>query len=129
MFAKFNEPSTITVFKQVVESSNELIKEKGLEECLGNINVEDVLIAHELFHSFERKRPEIYTNQVKIKLWSLGAYKHQSKLVCLPELAVMALVKELIKIKYSPYIFDVVFLYTCNKRKSRELFEAICRLN
>jgi len=129
MFAKFNEPSTITVFKQVVDMYDEIIKTEGLKECLGDINVCDVLIAHELFHSIECKRPGIYTNQVKIKLWSLGTYKHMSKLVCLPELAAMALVKELLNIEYSPYIFDVVLLYTCNKRKSKELFEAICRLN
>ncbi|MBU3215158.1 hypothetical protein LL033_23720 [Clostridium estertheticum] len=129
MFAKFNEPSTITVFKQVVDKANELIRAEGLEKCLGNVNVYDVLVAHELFHNFECSQPEIYTNQVKIKLWSLGPYKHMSKLACLPELGAMALVKKLLNTEYSPYIFDVVFLYTYNKRKSKELFESICKLN
>ena len=129
MFAKFNQPSTITIFKQVVDKANELINAEGLEKCLGNINVYNVLLTHELFHKFECSRPELYTNQVKIKLWSLGVYKHMSKLACLPELAAMALVKKLLNIEYSPYIFDVIFLYTCNKRKSKELFESICKLN
>ncbi|WP_298843568.1 hypothetical protein [Clostridium sp.] len=127
MFMKFERPSTITVFNKVVDKANEIIKSEGLEELLENINVYDMIIAHDLFHNFECNR-EIYTNQVKIKQWSLGPYKHMSRLSCLSETGAMAFVKELLNIEYSPFIFDVVFLYTVNKIRARELFEAICKL-
>ena len=128
MFACFTEPDRITVYQKTIESAQSLIAEQGLEDILGDIRVEDVLLAHELYHYLEYARPGVYTGRKLLRLWKIGKFQNWSKVVSLQEIGAMAFTRRLLGLPYSPYVFDVLLLYTRNKRMSKELYEGIVRL-
>ncbi|MGG7143095.1 hypothetical protein ACQPVP_06475 [Clostridium nigeriense] len=125
MFACYNSPNKITVFKKNKMLVEEFIKENELSSKLEYIDVESMLLAHELFHHIEENNKNIYTKNEKIVLWKIGKYKYKSGLVCIGEIAAMAFAKELLSINYNPYIFDVLMLYPYDENKAVELYKEI----
>ena len=120
MFACYNSPNKITIFKKNKTMVEEFIKENDLSSKLEYIDVESVLLAHELFHHIEENNKDIYTKNEKVVLWKIGSYKYKSGLVCIGEIAAMAFAKELLSINYNPYVFDVLMLYPHEKNKATE---------
>ncbi|WP_066891707.1 hypothetical protein [Clostridium nigeriense] len=125
MFACYNSPNKITIFKKNKTMVEEFIKENDLSSKLEYIDVESVLLAHELFHHIEENNKDIYTKNEKVVLWKIGSYKYKSGLVCIGEIAAMAFAKELLSINYNPYVFDVLMLYPHDKNKATELYKEI----
>ena len=125
VFAQYVEPDEITVFRDCVEKAETLINDKQLNQCLGNLDIEELLLAHELFHAIEyRKRKEIYTQTEKTELWR-RPFSNKSKILCLSEMAAMAFAKELLNLKYSPYIMDVLLMYSYDQEAACALYEEI----
>ena len=127
MFACFREPDRISVFQDTVDRTGKLIGEEGLSGLLGGARPEDVLIAHELYHYFECARPELYTNQKLLCLWKIGKLRNCSKVVSLQEIGAMAFAKRFLGLAYSPFVFDVLLLYSQNKRLAKNLYEDIMK--
>jgi hypothetical protein len=125
MFACYNSPNKITLFMKNVVLVEKFIKEHNLSSKLENIDVESVLLAHELFHFIEENNKEIYTNNTKIVLWKIGSYQYKSRLVALGEIAAMAFAKELLSLHYNPYVFDVLMLFPHDQAKTETLFNEI----
>lgn len=128
VFACYNSPNKITVFRENIKMAMHFIKEEKLENKLNNVNLEDILIAHEMFHYLEENNKEMYSNQEKIVLWKLGKFNYKSKLIALGEIAAMAFAKELLKLTYNPYLFDVLMLYPHDATKTDNLLEEITNL-
>ena len=125
MFACYNSPNKITIFKKNKILVEEFIKANKLNSKLEYIDVESMLLAHELFHHIEENNKDIYTKNEKVVLWKIGKYKYKSGLVCIGEIAAMAFAKELLSINYNPYIFDVLMLYPHDENKANELYKEI----
>jgi hypothetical protein len=125
MFACYNSPNKITIFKKNKILVEEFIKKNLLNSKLEYIDVESMLLAHELFHHIEENNKDIYTKKEKVVLWKIGKYKYKSGLVCIGEIAAMAFAKELLSINYNPYIFDVLMLYPYDENKANELYKEI----
>lgn len=125
IFAQFVEPNKITVFKDSVNKAQELIKKENLKDLFNNINIEELLLAHEIFHFIEENDDTIFTRSEKIRLWKIGPVKNDSNIVCLGEIAGMAFAKELLNVSYSPYILDVFLVYLYNIQASYALYEEI----
>jgi hypothetical protein len=125
LFACFSEPDHLTVFQRIVDAAEKMVEEQGLSEILGNVRLEDVLIAHEIYHYFEFSRPDLYTSQKLLCLWKIGKLQNRAKLVSLQEIGAMAFAQHLLHLPYSPYIFDVLLLYSQNKRMAKELYDSI----
>ena len=69
--------------------AQELIRRERLEGLLGKQAVEDVLLAHELFHVTEyRKKDTIYTRTEKVELWR-KPFSNRSRMICLGEIGGM----------------------------------------
>ena len=80
--------------------AQELIRRERLEGLLGKQAVEDVLLAHELFHVTEyRKKDTIYTR--------------------------MEFALRLTGIPYTPYVLDVLLMYGYDKEAATALYEEI----
>lgn len=124
MFACFEEPDTITIFRDNAEATDKLLMEQELYELVGNVKTADLLIAHELYHYFEHTIPNVYTAQKNITLWKLGSIENRSCIVCLEEIGAMAFARELTGLKCSPYIFDVIMLYVQNPPRAKKLYES-----
>ena len=125
MFACYNSPNKITIFKKNKILVEEFIKANKLNSKLEYIDVESMLLAHELFHHIEENNKDIYTKNEKVVLWKIGKYKYKSGVVCIGEIAAMAFAKELLSINYNPYIFDVLMLYPHDENKANELYKEI----
>lgn len=70
IFAQYREPDSVTIYMDSARRAQELIRRERLEGLLGKQAVEDVLLAHELFHVTEyRKRIPYIPGQ---KRWSCG---------------------------------------------------------
>ncbi len=125
VFAEFHYPNQITVYKGNVEKTQSFTEEKEIKQVLGFLDIESILIAHELFHFLEEHADNIYTKTKKLTLWKLGFIKYQSRLIALSEIAAMAFTKELLQLPYNPYLLDVVMLYPHNPEKTQEIVDKI----
>lgn len=129
-FAEFEQPNKIRVFLDAFDKAEELIRECGEDKFFAKISLEDVLIAHELYHFVEMiNGDEIFTQNKQIELWGVGKLKYRSKLVSLPEITAMSFAKELTGLPFSAYFFDVFLTYSYNKELGTVIFNEIKKLN
>ena len=125
MFASYNSPDKVTLFMGNVTLVEKFIEENQLEDKLGNVDIESMLILHEIFHHIEENEKDIYTRTESIVLWKIGSFKYKSKLLALGEIAAMAFAKELLALSYNPYVFDTLMLYPHDEDKTDKLFNEI----
>jgi hypothetical protein len=125
VFAKFNYPNKITIYSGNVEKVEKLIEENDMGEILGQVDIESVLLAHEMYHYFEESDNDIYTKNKKIELWKLGPIHYKSKLIALSEIAAMSFAQELLHLNYNLYVFDAIMLYPHDAKKTKELIDNI----
>lgn len=129
IFAQFVEPNKVTVFKDSVDKAVKLIEEENLSALFGDINIEEILLAHEIFHFIEEHDEEIFTRTEQIRLWKVGPFKNDSNIVCLGEIAGMAFAKELLQLSYSPYILDSFLVYLYHPQAAYGLYQEIMEIN
>lgn len=129
IFAQFVEPNKITVFKDSVDKANDLIRVQKLANLFSNVNIEEILLAHEIFHYIEENEDNIFTRTEKIRLWKIGPMKNDSQIVCLGEIAGMAFAKEVLKLNYSPYILDSFLVYLYHPQVAYGLYQEVMKLN
>lgn len=125
LFAKFNSPDKIAVSSANVKKAEDMTEKEELRELIDNVSIEDVLLAHEMFHLIEDSDKEIYTRITKIKLWNLGPFKYHSGIITLGEIAAMAFAKELLKLSFYPNIFDVLLLYPHDEKRAKLLYDEV----
>ena len=125
MFACYNSPNKITIFNENKILVEKFINENELNDKLDRIDIESVLLAHELFHHIEEKCENIYTKSTKIVLWRIGPYKYKSGLVSIGEIAAMSFAKEVLSLQYNPYLFDILMLYPHDEEKANKLYKEI----
>lgn len=128
IFAQFVEPNKVTVFKDSVNKADNMISERNIGHFFNNVKIEEILLAHEIFHFIEENKKDIFTRVEKIRLWKIGPLKNDSSIVCLGEIAGMAFAKELLKLNYSPYILDVFLVYLYNKKTANILYNEIMNI-
>lgn len=126
IFAQFVNPNKVTVFKDSVNKAFDLIEKENLEDLFNNVNIEEILLAHEIFHYIEENNGKnMFTQTETIRLWKLGNFKNDSNIVCLSEIAGMAFAKELLNLKYSPYILDSFLVYLYYPKVAYDLYREI----
>lgn len=128
LFAQYTEPDEIVIYRNCIDKVQNDVKEIEKKQLLSNIPIEQILIAHELFHGIEyQKRKEIYTQTEKIELWR-KPFSNKSKIVCLSEIAAMAFAKEVLDLPFSPYLLDVLLLYGYDKKVASALYDEILEI-
>ena len=128
MFACYYEPDRIELYSDNAARTQMLIKELALEDLLGDFSVEEMLLAHELYHVLAYQKPELYTSQKHITLWKLGRFCYRARLASLEEAAAMSFAKELMQLKISPYIMDVLMLYPHSPELAEKLYQKLMRI-
>ncbi|MGG7058975.1 hypothetical protein ACQPUY_14305 [Clostridium nigeriense] len=130
IFAQFVNPNKVTVFKDSVDKAVDLIEKENLKDLFLNVNIEEILLAHEIFHYIEEHNgEELFTQREKIRLWKFGPLKNDSNIVCLGEIAGMAFAKELLQLTYSPYILDSFLVYLYHPKVAFDLYNEIININ
>ncbi|MFV0381011.1 MAG: hypothetical protein ACK5KR_02080 [Breznakia sp.] len=124
-FAKYNYPNKITVYTENVVRFNNFIDEHGLRVILEDVNIEEVLLAHEMYHYFEEHNENLYSKREKIVLWKIGKFKYKSSIIALSEISAMAFTQEMLGLTYSPYIFDSLLLLPHDFEKAEKLINEV----
>ena len=89
----------------------------------------EILLAHELFHAVEEQYAgEIFTRTEKIELWR-KPFSNRSVISCLSEIAAMAFARQLSGLSVSPYMLDVLLVYSYDKNTSYGLYDEIWKWN
>ena len=128
-FAKFTVPDEISIYSASAMATDTLIESEGLHDLIGDVKTADVLLAHEFFHFFEFSDPDSYTLKKHLLLWKLGPFKNESTIGALEEIGAMAFAQKLLKLPYSPYIFDVLMLYPANQQRAKAVYDAIIAIS
>ena len=128
MFASFTYPDSITIYLNNARATDRMIEEEGLSSVTGRVRTEDLLLAHELFHFYENRMPDAYINQKHILLFKIGRFENRSRLICLAEIAAMAFAKTLTELSCSPYLYDVLMLYSRNPQRGKQQYEQIMKI-
>lgn len=130
IFAQFVNPNKVTIFKDSVNKALDLIEKESLHELFNNVNIEEILLAHEIFHYIEeRNGDDMFTQTEKIRLWKLGPFKNDSNIVCLGEIAGMSFAKELLNLPYSPYILDSFLVYLYHPKVGYDLYKEVINIS
>lgn len=127
-FAAFEEPNLIRVYTDNAEATQAIIAQSGGNADLGDVDICQMLLAHELFHVMQLRHPELYVNQKHIRLWKIGPWIRESRLLSLEEVAAMAFAKELLGLKVNPYLYDVLMLLPQATEQARKLYEHLLAL-
>lgn len=125
LFAEYRMPNQISIFMDAVRKANRLLENPEVSEVMtGKLNISKLLLAHELFHCVEDQyKKEIFTQNEKIRLWSIGPFHNDSLIIALSEIAAMAFAKEMTRIPYAPYLMDVLLVYGYSPMEASGLYE------
>lgn len=128
-FAQFEAPDKISVFQDGLDKAAELLKNDEVRHVLGDIEIREILLAHELFHCVEEAfHKEIFTRTYKIELWAPWPLHNRSTVRCLGEIAGMAFARELLGLSYSPFVLDVFLVYGYHPVSAGCLYQEIMEL-
>ncbi len=128
-FACYHEPDHIQVFTDNAEATQMLIQESGGNEFIGETDIYEMLLAHELFHVLQERDSFLYVNRKHILIWNLGPLKRYSKLLSLEEVAAMAFAQEMLQMSVNPYLYDVLMLLPQATMQAKQLYEELLLLN
>ncbi|HWR22538.1 MAG TPA: hypothetical protein VN366_03595 [Feifaniaceae bacterium] len=125
LFAQYAPPAAVTIFTDCLERAQTSLRECGeLVPCTADF-IEDVLLAHELFHHVEHLSDTIYTKSHREELWELGPIKNRSPVACLSEIAGMHFAKLLADPPFYPYMLDVLLAYGYSHTAAARLYCSI----
>lgn len=127
-FACYHEPDLIQVFVDNAEATELLIRDSGGDEFIGEADICEMLLAHELFHVLQARDASLYVNQKHIHLWKLGPFKRESRLLSLEEVAAMAFAQEWLQMPVTPYLYDVLMLLPQATIQAKKLYEHLLLL-
>ena len=128
LFAQYVQPDEITIFTDCVDKAAALEKQCGCP-LLKKERLLEILLAHELFHAVEEQYAgEIFTRTEKIELWR-KPFSNRSVISCLSEIAAMAFARQLSGLSVSPYMLDVLLVYSYDKNTSYGLYDEIWKWN
>ena len=128
-FACFYEPDTIELCGDNVRATQALLNEECADERLREVNVLDLLLAHELFHVLQVQNPDLYVNEKHIQLRKIGGFRQMSRLVSLEDVAAMSFAKEMLKLQVSPFVYDVLMLLPNFPEQAESLFGMIMNIS
>lgn len=124
VFAQFIEPNQIVVFQDVLYRIEELQARESLT-IRGHYTVEEIMLAHELFHFVESLEEQtIYTRTERIELWH-RPFSNKSPIAVLSEIGGMAFAKELLGLDFCPFMLDVLLLYAFDTKSAEALHKKI----
>jgi len=129
-FARFTPPDKISIYRHSLDKANDLLAQEPVGKVMGNLAVQQVLLAHELFHVVEeRNKKEIFTRTEKVKLWAPWPLRNRSTIRCLGEIAGMAFAGELTGLAYSPFVLDVFLIYGYSQAAAFKLYQELMELD
>ncbi|UQF23146.1 hypothetical protein M2909_08460 [Vagococcus lutrae] len=123
-FGTFQPPNQITLYEKNIEPGANLLQSFALKE-FEQIEIADVVLAHELFHYFEENNPKLFINRYQIELWKVLGYTRRSGLIATSEIAAMAFAKEWLNLSFNVNLLDYVLLQPFNPELADNIWSAM----
>lgn len=123
-FGTYQKPNKITIYVENLKKGENLIRDWNFK-LFENTKIEDIVIAHEMFHHLQEQDKTLYINTNKITLWSIGKFNYKSRLVAQADIASMAFAKEMLSLNFSPNVLDVLLLYPHDKELAVNIYHDI----
>lgn len=122
LFAEFAEQGVIRIFQDGIAKGKSL--QKGLsQDCPFRLAaIEEILMAHELYHFVELQNPSLWSKSFKVTLWQVGWIKNTSPVFVLSEIAAMAFAQTLCQLEFSPYVLDAFLVYGYSPKAGSALY-------
>lgn len=111
MYAQFVQPNEITIFTHCIKTASKYVSTGEFTYCLSPEYLENILLAHELYHMIEETDKQLFPNVYRLRLWSIGRFHNDSPVACLSEISAMAFAKELLELDFCTYALDAMMLY------------------
>lgn len=111
LYAQFVEPNEITIFTDCLDTAARYAQTEGPLSVLKTEVLEQILLAHELFHVIELRDSSLFIRAYRLNLWNFGPIHNNSPLVVLGEIAGMAFAKKLMQMNFCPFVLDALLLY------------------
>ena len=128
-FAEFVEPDNIRLYEDCLGKLPLLAEQIPRNMGILLTSAEEALIAHEIFHYLEfLEKDTIFTRTYAHPIPPILFFQRNIKFLCLGEIAAMAFVKEYLHLSFSPYVFDLLLTYSCNKDAAYLLYNYIMSL-
>jgi hypothetical protein len=128
VFACYIEPKRIEIYEKNIRLACQVLRNENCENLLDDCALEEVLLAHELFHYIAYTMPELAINQKLVTLWHIGSFKYCSRIRTISEIAAMEFTRGFLQLTYAPYILDVLFLYSSDRDRAIQLYEYITKI-
>lgn len=129
IFAQYQEPDQILINREVITQAENFVKNPEVTDVLSQgFKITDLILAHELYHHVEELyQDEIFTQNEKVRLWSLGPFHNDSKIIALSEIAAMSFARELTQTSYSPYLMDILLMYGYSSSEAVKLYREMLK--
>lgn len=116
---------TITLYQENINKLTLFIKELDID-ILNHINISDIILAHELYHYLEDQNQDLYTNNVKVKMFKY--FKKTVSISSACEIYAMAFAKKFTRLlSFSPIIFSYPTIYIFNPLNSETLYQTMLK--
>lgn len=125
LYAQFVQPDEITVFTHCVDTAADIAQQDGPLSWLQAGKLEQVLLAHELYHALEERDPSLFSRAYRMRLWSLGPFHNDSPLIVLGEIAGMAFARLLTGLPFSPYALEALLCWGYSPADACDLCDEI----
>jgi len=134
LFADFAEPATIRIYQDGLSKGHALMENPLIQsyfrtqmdhekQDISDVRIEDILIAHELYHVIEMKNQKIWTQSYQILLWKIGFIENRSPVAVLSEIAAMAFASRLNHLNFSAYMLDAFLVYGYSPKAACALYD------
>jgi hypothetical protein len=120
---QFRPPNEISLFEQNIRLTMEIIKKYHQEKLLGGHKLEDIILAHEVFHSIEESDKNVYTRQPLLTLWKFGFLRCRVCMIAPGEIAAIAFAKEILDLPCNPDIFSYILLTARDPVRAQTMLE------
>lgn len=127
-FAIFEEPSLICIDRRNAECCQHLLEQSALAYILKGHSVEELLLAHELYHWFASKGETPFTRKNHVLLWKIGPFESRSQIPALEEVGAMTFAQEFLDLGFDPFILDLPLTYCHSTELAQRLYDRILNL-
>ncbi|MGL9746964.1 hypothetical protein [Enterococcus sp. DIV0170] len=124
VLAEFQLPNRIRINQSLLREAETFLAE---QEFLKDRRVEEILLAHELYHYLENQQ-ESYTTQKQLT-YQTGPFKRQARVHSLSEIAATSFAKELLDLNFSPILLNALLLYPVAPDYSQELAKQLLMID
>jgi len=126
LFAQYIPDKRVEIMTQPISLYSEMYEPEFPEPA----QVRSLLIAHEMFHYIEElNKDEIYSRTEKVCLWKIFNFKWESTVRTVGEIAAMSFAKKLTGADYSPYMLDIILLYSYKADLAVRVFQRIMEIS